>query len=251
MSSSPATRGLPAGAASWSTSPTSPPWADGRSRSSMPSGRPARRKPAPVLVGLHAASQVFGVPIVGGHTNTRTDRGQLSVAILGRAKRLLTSFDARPQRPPDCGDRSARPLSRAVLELGSRDDAPPGRLRGDLEILPAIAEAGLARAAKDISQGGIVGTAMMLAECSARRRRDRCRQVPRPDGVALERWLQTFPSYGYLLAARADERGRRDRPLCRARHCGRRHRRSHGGRPGEHHGWPRDARPSGISRASR
>ena len=45
-------------------------------------------------------------------------------------------------------------------------DAPPARLRGDLELLPAIAEAGLARAAKDISQGGIVGTAVMLAECS-------------------------------------------------------------------------------------
>ena len=24
--------------------------------------------------------------------------------------------------------------------------------------------------------------------------------MPRPDGVALERWLQTFPSYGYILA---------------------------------------------------
>ena len=121
---------------------------------------------APVLAGLRAASQAFGVPIVGGHTNTRTDRGQLSVAILGRAKRLLTSFDARP------GDRLI-----AAIDLRGRyrepfsnweaaTDAPPGRLRGDLEILPAIAEAGLARAAKDITQGGLVGTAMMLAECS-------------------------------------------------------------------------------------
>jgi selenophosphate synthetase-related protein len=51
---------------------------------------------APVLAGMRAASEAFGVPVVGGHTNTRTDRGQLSVAILGRAQRLLTSFDARP-----------------------------------------------------------------------------------------------------------------------------------------------------------
>ena len=36
------------------------------------------------------------MPIVGGHTNTRCDRSQLSVAILGRAQRLLTSFDAKP-----------------------------------------------------------------------------------------------------------------------------------------------------------
>jgi len=24
--------------------------------------------------------------------------------------------------------------------------------------------------------------------------------IPRPSGVPLERWLQTFPSYGYILA---------------------------------------------------
>jgi len=49
-----------------------------------------------MLDGMRAAAERFGVPIVGGHTNVRTDRSQLSVAILGRAKRLLTSFDARP-----------------------------------------------------------------------------------------------------------------------------------------------------------
>lgn len=158
---------------------------------------------APVLVGLHAASQVFGVPIVGGHTNTRTDRGQLSVAILGRAKRLLTSYDARPHdrliAAIDLRGRYREPFS----NWEAATTAPPGRLRADLEILPAIAEAGLARAAKDISQGGLVGTAMMLAECSAVGAAIDIGSVPRPDGVALERWLQTFPSYGYLLAVPA------------------------------------------------
>src|SRR5208337_1896348 len=50
----------------------------------------------PVLEGLRAASAAYGVPIVGGHTNLQSDRGQLSVSILGRAKRLLTSFEAKP-----------------------------------------------------------------------------------------------------------------------------------------------------------
>jgi AIR synthase-related protein len=154
----------------------------------------------PVLAGMQAASRAFGVPVVGGHTNTRTDRGQLSVAILGRARRLLTSFDAVP------GDRLV-----AAIDLRGRyrepfsnweaaTDAPPARLRGDLEVLPSIAEAGLSRAAKDISQGGIIGTTMMLAECSGVAATIDVTAVPRPDGVALERWLQTFPSYGYILA---------------------------------------------------
>jgi selenophosphate synthetase-related protein len=67
-------------------------------------------------------------------------------------------------------------------------------------VLPAIAEAGLACAGKDISQGGIIGTAVMLAECSAVGAIIDVLRIPRPDGVSLERWLQTFPSFGYLLA---------------------------------------------------
>jgi uncharacterized protein len=154
----------------------------------------------PVLAGMQAASSAFGVPVVGGHTNTRTDRGQLSVAILGRAKRLLTSFDAAP------GDRLV-----ASIDLRGRyrepfsnweaaTDAPTARLRGDIEVLPAIAEAGLACAAKDISQGGIIGTTMMLAECANVAATIDVTAVPRPEGIALERWLQTFPSYGYIVA---------------------------------------------------
>src|SRR5450631_151378 len=154
----------------------------------------------PVLTGMRAASRAFGVPVVGGHTNTRTERGQLAVAILGRASRLLTSFDAKP------GDRLV-----AAIDLRGRyrepfsnweaaTTAPPARLRGDIDVLPAIAEAGLAFAAKDISQGGIVGTAMMLAECSGVAVTIDVAAVPRPDGVALERWLQTFPSYGYIVS---------------------------------------------------
>jgi selenophosphate synthetase-related protein len=84
-------------------------------------------------------------------------------------------------------------------------DAPPERLRGDLEVLPAIAEAGLAKAAKDISQGGIVGTAAMLAECSGVSLSIDLASIPKPDGVDLERWLLTFPSFGYLLSVRADK----------------------------------------------
>jgi AIR synthase-related protein len=155
---------------------------------------------APVLAGMRAASKAFAVPMVGGHTNTRTNRGQLSVAILGRARKLLTSCDAKP------GDRLI-----AAIDLRGRYrepfanweaaiDAPSGRLRDDLDVLPTIAESNLALAAKDISQGGIVGTAMMLAECSGVGAIIDVTAIPRPDGVAPERWLQTFPSYGYILA---------------------------------------------------
>ncbi len=159
----------------------------------------------PVLEGLRAASERYGVPIVGGHTNLRTERGQLSVAVLGRAKKLLSSFAAAP------GDRLL-----AAIDLRGRYRGPFAnweaatttdgeRLRGDLDLLPGIAEDGLAQAAKDISQGGVIGTAAMLAECSAVAIDIDVRAIPRPSEVPWERWLLTFPSFGFLIAARPDD----------------------------------------------
>lgn len=155
---------------------------------------------APILDGLRAASERFGVPIVGGHTNLASDGRRLSVAILGRAKRLLTSFDALP------GDRLV-----AAIDLRGRyrepfsnweaaTDAPAARLRDDVDLLPQIAEAGLSKAAKDISNGGLVGTAAMFAECSGVAIDIDIDRVPAPEGVDPSRWLMSFPSFGYLLA---------------------------------------------------
>ncbi|MEO0949043.1 MAG: AIR synthase related protein, partial [Cyanobacteria bacterium J06641_5] len=50
----------------------------------------------PVWKGIQAAARAYNVPIVGGHTNCHSPYDALSVAILGRAQSLLTSFDARP-----------------------------------------------------------------------------------------------------------------------------------------------------------
>ncbi len=155
---------------------------------------------APILAGLRAAAETFAVPIVGGHSNIRADRSELSVAILGRAKLLLTSFDARP------GDRLVAAIDlrgryrEPFANWESATDAPPARLRSDIELLPRIAEAGLCRAAKDISQGGIVGTAAMLAECSGVAITIDVGAVPKPDAAPIDRWLVTFPSFGYLLS---------------------------------------------------
>lgn len=160
---------------------------------------------SPVLEGLREASHAFGVPVVGGHSNLRTDRAQLAVAILGRAKKLLTSFDAEP------GDKliSAIDLRGRFREPFSNWEAattaPPERLRGDLQLLPAIAEAGLSKAAKDISQGGVVGTAAMLAECSNVAVSIDLAAIPKPDSIPLERWLTSFPSFGYLITARPNK----------------------------------------------
>ena len=156
----------------------------------------------PVLEGLRAAAAIYGVPVVGGHTNTRAGADNLAVAILGRAgPRLLTSFDARPGdsliAAIDLRGRFREPHPYWDASTGS----PPERLRGDLALLPAIAERGLARAGKDISMAGTVGTALMLCEGSNVGAVIDLDAIPRPPGVPLARWLTAFPSFGFLLAA--------------------------------------------------
>ncbi|OWU86803.1 hypothetical protein ATO6_05990 [Oceanicola sp. 22II-s10i] len=159
---------------------------------------------APVLKGLRDACAAFGVPLVGGHTNLAAPSIGLATSVFGKARALITSFDARP------GD----VLIAAVDHRGAYRnfdnfcaalDAPPERLRGDLELLPALAEEGLVAAGKDISQGGIVGTALMLAECSGVGIEIEIDAVTPPPGIAVDRWLRSFPSFGFLLAVAPDK----------------------------------------------
>lgn len=157
---------------------------------------------AEMLKGMAHASARYAVPIVGGHSNNRSERPQLAVSILGRASKLLTSFNARP------GDALVMAIDlRGAYEepfpyWNASTTAPAERLRADLELLPAIAEAGLCDAAKDISMAGAIGTALMLLECSGVGATIELDAIPRPPDVPLLRWLGSFPSYGFVLSVR-------------------------------------------------
>jgi AIR synthase-related protein len=156
---------------------------------------------ATIWDGMAAASRAYDVPIVGGHTTvTATGSVFLAAAVLGRAKKLITSFDAQP------GDdllmvvdlrgsyRGEKPFWNASV------GAPAQRLQDNLRLLPILAEQGWCCAGKDISNGGVVGTLSMLLECSKVGAELWLDRLPRPKNVALEHWLISFPSFGYLLS---------------------------------------------------
>ena len=153
-----------------------------------------------ILQGMAVASARYKVPIVGGHTNARNDRNQLAVSILGSATAVLSSFDAKP------GD-----VLMSVIDLrghyrgagnnwDASTEAPAERLQADLELLPHVAESGLAAACKDISMAGPLGTTLMLLECSGCGAEIVPEDFPRPEGVSVERWMQTFPSFGFVFS---------------------------------------------------
>ncbi len=162
---------------------------------------PAMEHTAEIWEGLSAASRAYGVPVVGGHTTlTRGGPTHLAAAVLGRARKLITSFYAQP------GDDLLMAVDlRGAFHKGkpywnASIGAPPERLRADLELLPTLAERGWRVAGKDISNGGIVGTLAMLLECSRVGAELWVDHLPRPAEASLEQWLITFPSYGYLLS---------------------------------------------------
>ena len=159
----------------------------------------------PILEGMAVASQVYGVPVVGGHTNLRNNQPQLSVAILGRAQNLLSSFAAKPGQHLLAAIDLRGHFREPYLWWDASTGAPPERLREDLELLPTLAETGLCAAAKDISNAGAIGTILMLLECSGLGGLIDINAIPRPEGIDLPRWLRCFPSFGFVLSVDADD----------------------------------------------
>lgn len=160
----------------------------------------------PIWDGMRAAARDYGVPIVGGHTTiTGPDSpSHLAAAIVGRASRLLTSFDARPNDALLMVVDLSGGFRRDAPFWNSTQDTPPETRRKYIELLPRIAEHGWCCAAKDISNGGLVGTLIMLLDCSAVGAELILDAIPRPRGVEIHRWLVSFPSFGYLLSVRQD-----------------------------------------------
>ncbi|MDD2967401.1 MAG: sll0787 family AIR synthase-like protein [Desulfovibrionaceae bacterium] len=161
-----------------------------------------------ICKGMRDNALRFGVPLVGGHVQSSRGEASASLAIMGSAKALLTSFDAC------AGDALVLVTQLDGIWLRKqnywnctlpRHDA---HLQGNLELLPRVAEEGLTRAGKDVSMAGIAGTTIMLAEASGIGAIIDVDAVPLPQGAVRERdleaWLRAFFSYGFLLAVQQE-----------------------------------------------
>jgi AIR synthase-related protein len=154
----------------------------------------------PIWLGMADAAEQLGVPVVGGHTNLHSPYPALAAAVLGRARRLLTSFDARAGDDLIAAVDLRGEMHPRHAFWNATTGAPSARLRADYQVLPWLAEQQLAVAAKDISMGGLIGTALMLLETSGVGATLSVEAIPRPAGVPLATWLLAFPSYGFLLS---------------------------------------------------
>lgn len=148
-----------------------------------------------VLAGLRRASQAYGVPVLGGHTQLGVP-ASLSVTALGRV--------AEPV-PGGGGAAGQQVWLTADLGGGWRPgysgrqwDSTSTRSADELRLmLGSVAEARPA-AAKDVSMAGVAGTLGMLAEASGCGAVLDVAAVPRPPGATVGDWLTCFPGFAMV-----------------------------------------------------
>ena len=170
-----------------------------------------------ILAGMCAASRTYQVPIVGGHTNLRSNQPQLAVAVLGRAARLLNSFTVRAGQDLLVAINLDGRWHPPGHNWDAVTGADPQRLRAALALLPEMAEAGIIAAAKDISQAGLAGTLVMMLESAQLGAQLNLDAVPKPAECDWLRWLCAFPSFGFLLACEPEQS---ERAIARFAACG-------------------------------
>ena len=155
-----------------------------------------------ILGGLRSGAEAWGVPILGGHTQIGV-ASALSVTALGRTKHPV----------PGGGGSTGDDLSLTVDLRGTwrrgfegrQWDTTSARSGAELRELGGLVRQARPAAAKDVSMGGIVGSAAMLAEASGTGLSIDVAAIPAPDGVAFGDWLTCFPGFGMLTT---DEPGR-------------------------------------------
>lgn len=156
-----------------------------------------------IVQGINDNASRYNVPLVGGHLNRKTNFSSLSVFIIGRATRLLSSFNAQEGDDLvfvcslDGKFYSGFNFWDSSSELSSED-----ALR-QLEVFPRLAEEGKVDTAKDVSMAGLIGSVLMLLECSGKGAEIQIERIPKPGEIPLRDWLTTFPSYGFILSIRS------------------------------------------------
>ncbi|WP_219837314.1 sll0787 family AIR synthase-like protein [Paenibacillus sp. R14(2021)] len=153
-----------------------------------------------IAEGMAEGCRKLGVPMVGGHFLPGESEG-VGTAILGRATHLLRGTNGKPGHALIAAiDLDGRPVKH-YPQWDSTSFHSPASLQAKLELLPRIAEAGLAESARDISNAGVLGTIAMLAENAGSGASIELDRIPKPEHVTWERWLRTYPGYGFILSA--------------------------------------------------
>jgi len=156
-----------------------------------------------VVEGIRKGCEKLKVPMVGGHLHPDAPMNSpsLAVAILGYANKLLRSHLAKAGDDLILavdlkGDKGCQ----SVVSWDANSGKTPEELLHRLEVLPIIAEREVAKAAKDVSNAGILGTISIMIENSGKGAIIELDSIPKPAEIELSDWLICFQSFGFVLS---------------------------------------------------
>ncbi|WP_229052167.1 MSMEG_0567/sll0787 family protein [Aeromicrobium sp. Leaf350] len=156
-----------------------------------------------IFRGLRAASEAWGVPVLGGHTQLGVP-ASLSVTALGRADRPVPGGGGHPgesvRLTADLGG-GWRPGY-----TGSQWDSSSHRRADELRALAGVVPALRPTAAKDVSMTGVIGTTGMLAEASGCKAVLDVDDIPMPADATAGDWLTCFPGFAMVTTERTPAR---------------------------------------------
>jgi len=131
-------------------------------------GIPDKKYYDEIIRGIRKGCEKFQVPMVGGHLHPDTQEVSLSVSIMGVAQKLLLSTNAAEGQDiiftVDMDGRGYQ--CKPVLSWDTNSGKNSQQVLERLEVLPRLAEEDLCRTAKDVSNGGLLGTVALLLETS-------------------------------------------------------------------------------------
>lgn len=161
-----------------------------------------------LLKHMKRACDVFGIAFAGGHSSIQPGfTPNLAVAIMGQAKQLLSCHHIKPgQRLFMLTDLTGS-WHGNMPYWGCVQGKTLEQIRQQWNVPAELAEAGLAVAAKDISNGGLLGTLIMMLELTGCGASLDLSAIPRPPSESpdLLRWLRAFQSFGFLLAVEPEK----------------------------------------------
>ncbi len=154
-----------------------------------------------IVRGIRKGCEKFQVPMVGGHLHPDTTEVSLSVAIMGAAGKLLLSTNAQAgQDIVFAVDLDGQGYQcKPVLSWDTNSGKTSAQVLERLELLPQLADSGMCKTAKDVSNGGLLGTIALLLETSEKGALIDIDRVPKPESFQLINWLKAFLSYGFVL----------------------------------------------------
>ncbi len=156
-----------------------------------------------IVNGIKHGIEKYGLKFLKGHTHPDTSYDAVDASVIGASrKNILSSANAKPSDAiivaidldGNFGSRSWVKTFDSVM-FKKRE-----QVLTRLEAIIQVAQKKLAHACRDISGPGVVGTIAMLCESSRVGASVTIENIPKPESIAMQDWLMTYPSTGFVLA---------------------------------------------------